>query len=287
MNSQFSHNIFSSFYLWFEAQLLDSNAKAYSTNESNVFQYVDFYDVPPTHCGYQGKFRQLVADQSVDVPNSGIFIDGSFVSGDSPNVYIDYDNGRVVLPQSSGNSLNITANSTIKEINTYMTEDDEEQLLLTSDFVDSSDTSTTNLFSKTAKRDEKMFVLPACFLRVVTTNNERLAFGGEDDSMTTIKAAVLAKDNYTIDGVLSLFADKEGTCIKRIPYEDYPYGVFHDVKSFPYSYSSFSSSYDASSYIEKVRTSKISDSISTEKVEKNVLIGFIEFDLSTYRYPRS
>jgi hypothetical protein len=286
MISQFSHNIFSSFYLWFEGQLVSSGSKAYSTNQSNSFEYVDFYDVPPSHYGYQGKFRQLVADHSVDVPNSGVFIDGSFVSGDSSDVYIDYNNGRVIVPQSSGSSLNITANNTVKEVNTYMTEDDEEQLLLTSDFIDSSDTSSTNLFSKTSKRDEKTYVLPACFLRIATTDNKRLALGGEDDTVTTIKVAVLAKDNYTIDAVLSFFADKKGTCIKRVPYENYPYGIFHDVKSFPYSYSDFSSSYDATSYIEEVKTSKVSESISAEKIEKNVLIGFIEFDLSTYRYPR-
>lgn len=286
MKSQFIHKVFPSFFLWFENKLLSSNSKAYVENMSNDFDYVDFADVPPSHHGYQGKFRQLVADQSVDTPNSGIFINGSFASGDSSNIYIDYDNGRVIVPQASGTSLNITANNTVKEINTYISEEDEEQIILTSDFIDSSNLSSTNLFSKTSKLDEKTYILPACFLRVVDSNNERLALGGEDDTKISVRAIVLAKDNYIIDGVLSLFNDSENECIKLFPFEDYPYGVFNDVKAFPYSYDSFISSYSDTCYVENVNTSKVISSISLEKLEKNVLLGFIDFELSIYRYPR-
>ena len=286
MITQFSHEVFSSFYLWFEGQLTSSGAKAYSTNQSNSFTYADFDDIPNSHQGYQGNFRGIVSDHNIDIPNSGIFINGGFVTGSNPDVYIDYLNGRVILPAASGSSLNITANNTVKEIQIYPTEDDEEQLIISSDFVDSCDVNSTYLSAKNENLNQKTYILPACFLRYVKTENESFSLGGEDDSKTRIRATVLAKDNYTIDGLLSLFADKERTCIKHIPFEDDPYGQYNSLKSFPYSYSEYISGYTKSSYIDNVNTSKLDYSISMNKMEKNLLIGFIDFDLSTLRFPR-
>jgi hypothetical protein len=287
MKAQFAHELISSFYLWFEGKLLSSDSKAYKTNQQNTFEYVNFKDIPSSYLGYQGRFRQLVADENVDVPNSGVFIDGSFVTGSSSDIFIDYNDGRVIVPQASGQNLNITANNTVKEINTYLSEEDEEQILLTSDFIDSSDLSSSNLFEKTSKRNKKTYILPACFIRLLNETNERLSFGGEDDTTTKVRVIVLAKTNYLLDGVLSLFANTETECVSRIPFEDFPYGYFHNLKNFPYSYSSLSSNYDSKTFIENVSTSKVVDSVSLDKIEENLLLGFIDFDLSTYRYPRA
>lgn len=287
MKPQFSHTLFSSFYLWFEAKLLSDSVSAYATDQSNVFEYTDFIEVPSSHYGYQGKFRQLTADSSVSKMNSGVFIDGGFVTGSNPDIYIDYNNGRVIVPSASGTGLTISANNTIKEVNLYVTEDDEEELIITSDFVDSAATSTTNLFSKTSKRDDKTYILPACFLQYVKEEGEPISFGGEEDTQTRIRAIVLAYDNFTLDGIFSAFANTRSSCFKRIPFEDYPYGQFDSVKSFPYSYSSFSSAYTPSSYIERVQTSKITSPEIVNKLDKNLIVGYIDFDISTWRYPRA
>ncbi len=148
MKTQFSHTILNSFYLWFERELLGNKSKAYKTNQSNSFKYIDFPDVPNSHLGYQGQFRQLVADYCVDQPNSGVFIDGGFVSGDSSDIYIDYNQGRVIVPLASGTGLDITANHTVKEVNTYISSDDEDNSLSPVIFVDSSDLTETYLFLK-------------------------------------------------------------------------------------------------------------------------------------------
>ena len=120
MKAQFDQDLLSSFYLWFENFLVKDKAQAYSTDNSNAFKYVDFPDIPSSHHGYQGQYRQLVAEQSVDVPNSGFFSDGGFVTGnydENGSVFTDYDNGRLIFPSASGTGLTLTANSTIKEVN--------------------------------------------------------------------------------------------------------------------------------------------------------------------------
>jgi hypothetical protein len=286
VKSQFSHELFLSFMLWFEKRLASTQGSAYITNQSNVFSYTDgFNDIPTSHRAYQGRFRGLVQEYDVTVPNSGIFINGGFVTGSNTGIYIDYLNGRVIVPAASGASLNITANNTIKEIQVYDYPDDEEQLILSSDFVDFTDQTTTYLTSQTNQVVENTYLLPACFLRYVTTENDYFSFGGEMDSQTRIRAVVIAKDNYLIDGVLSLFADTKGSCIARVPFENYPYGVFNSIKSFPYSYNSFVSGFGGKTFIDNVNTSKLDYSISMNKLEKNILVGFIDFDLSTFRVP--
>lgn len=286
MKAQFSHELLSSFYLWFENKLISSDSKAYKKDQSNSFVLTSFKDVPSTHVAYQGKFRQLVADQNIDKANSGIFVNSGFVTGANTGMYIDYNNGRVIFPVASGSGLSITANNTIKEINTYLTEDDEEQLLIQGDFVDSAAQSSTHLFSKTSKLNEKTYILPACFINIIKGDSEPLSFGGEVDTKTRIRVIVMALDNYTLVGTLSLFEDTQEEIIRHIPYSNFPYGPFNSLKSYPYSYSALSSQYSENSLIERVRTSKVTSPEIVNKFDKNVLIGFIDFDLSSYRFPR-
>ena len=71
MKAQFDQNLLSSFYLWLENRLLKDDTKAYITELNNDFRYVDFDDIPSDMIGYQGEYRQLVAEYNVDNVNSG------------------------------------------------------------------------------------------------------------------------------------------------------------------------------------------------------------------------
>ena len=104
MKAQFDQNILSSFYLWFENRLLNSNSKAYQIDLSNAFTSGTFPDIPATHIAFQGKYRQLVAEHNIDNPNSGFFLGNGFVTGnydENGGVFTDYDNGRLIFPQAS------------------------------------------------------------------------------------------------------------------------------------------------------------------------------------------
>ena len=101
---------------------------------SNTFKYVGFSDIPSSHYGYQGQFKQLVAEHSVDVPNSGFFSDGGLWQlCSNGNIFTDYDNGRIIVPAASGTGLTLTANSTVKEV-TYISYDGDLETILHSDF---------------------------------------------------------------------------------------------------------------------------------------------------------
>ena len=288
MKSQFDQDLLSSFYLWFENRLLGDKAEAYSVNMDNAFQYVDFPDIPSSHVGYQGKFRQLVPDHSVSQANSGFFQDGGFVTGnydENGGVYTDYNNGRLIFPVASGTSMTLTANSTVKEVNTYIANDSDLQMILQSDFKDGS---SPYQYQQTTELDEEIYFLPACFMSIASSDNEEFAFGGEENTQSRIRVMLLSFDNYILDSVLSLFRDTAREDITHIGYGDFPYGFSFSIKDFPYDYSVLidAQSDPRTSHIEKVTVSKVVSEELREKLNKNISISFMDFDLSTYRFPR-
>ena len=293
MKAQFDQNVLSSFYLWFENRLLNSNSKAYQIDLSNSFTSGAFPDIPPTHIAFQGKYRQLVAEHNIDNPNSGFFLGDGFVTGNydqNGGVFTDYDNGRLIFPQASGTfigSTALTANSTVKEVNTYITNDTDAQTILHSDFKDSA-TELPYQYGQTEQYDEQTYFLPACFISVASSDNTEFSFGGEEDTRTRMRVMVLSFDNYTLESVLSLFRDTVRRDITHIPYEDFPYGFSFSLKDYPYSYDNLvaAQSSPVKSHIEEVSVSKIVSESIREKLNKNISIGYIDFELCTYRFPR-
>jgi len=293
MKAQFDQNVLSSFYLWFENRLLGSSAKAYQINLDNAFTSGSFSDVPDTHIAFQGKYRSLVGEHNVDNPNSGFFLGNNFITGNydkNGGIFTDYENGRLIFPQASGaeiGSTALTANSTVKEVNTYITNDTDAQIILHSDFKDSA-TELPYQYGKTAEYDETTYFLPACFISVASSDNTEFSFGGEEDTRTRMRVMVLSFDNYTLDSVLSMFRDTVRRDITHIPYEDFPYGFSFSLKDFPYSYDNLvaSQSNPTKSHIQEVSVSKIVSERIRENLNKNISVGYIDFELCTYRFPR-
>ena len=99
---------------------------------------------------------------------------------------------------------------------------------------------------------------------------------------------VLSFDNYTLDSVLSLFRDSVRKDMTHVPYENFPYGFSFSIKDFPYSYNELisSESNPTKSHIESVLVSKIVSERIRESLNKNISVGYIDFELCTYRFPR-
>ena len=284
MNVQFDHILLSSFYLWFENELL--NANAYITGLENQFKKISAKDIPQNYYAYQGGYRQLVAESSIDSPNSGFYVNGNFIPSSGNGFWLDYNNGRIIVPKASGASLNITGLCSVKEINTYISNEEEEHLVMHGDFREEGQTNPY-WFGKEDKLDEKTYFLPACFISLGASDNDPFAFGGEETTKHRIKVLVLTQDNYLLDATLSKFRDCARKSFKLINYEDYPYGAFDSIKNEPYSYSEFISGIDnGCSPIDDVNSYKITSADLKAKLNKSFSVGFIDFDISTNRFPR-
>lgn len=290
MKAQFDQNILSSFYLWFENRLLRSDTKAYTTGLTNNFKYIDSNDVPADMVAYQGQYRQLVADHGIDVVNSGFQISGSFITGNADEnggVYTDYQNGRLLFPQASGTGLNISGTYSVKEVNTYIAHDNDADFIMHSDFIENGQDSPY-FYSDADSVGKEAYFLPACFISVLSSENSEFSFGGEEDTQTRIRVMVLTKNSYILDSVTSRLRDTVREKITHIPYEDFPYGYSYSIKDFPYKYDTLKSnqSNPVISHIRRVSVSKVVGDSLREDLNKDFLIAFVDFDLSTYRFPR-
>lgn len=291
MKAQFDQNLLSSFYLWLENRLLRDDTKAYVTDVENHFKHIEFNDVPSDMIGYQGQYRQLVAETGVDQSISGFYVGDDFVSADSSQnggVYIDYNNGRILFPESSGSGMTISGACTVKEVNTYISHDNDADFIMHSDFIEDGTGTDPYLYSKAAKLDEGTYFLPACFVSIASSSNEEFAMGGEEDTKTRIRVMVLTKNSYILDSIISRLRDTVREQITHIPYEEFPYGYSYSIKDYPYGYDALKAaqSNPTKSHIEKVSVSKVVSESTREELNRNFSIAFADFDLSTYRFPR-
>lgn len=213
---------------------------------------------------------------------SGPVFSDFLVSGSSGFV-MDFENGRIL---ETGGSLltdaDITGTFAVKDFNIYLTNDTEEDLILNSAF------ELNSRYEKSlsgVKPYDK--ILPAIFINSESMRNEGFAFGGEDKTVTSIKAVVMAENQYQLDGALSIFSDTRYKTFNHLPFTGHPITELGDVKDGLYNYNTTSTNLkNGEYYIEDVITSKLSER-TENSLPDSVKVGFIDFDVSINRFPRA
>jgi len=279
MIEQFQHKLTTSFVLWFDNFLL-KKGEAYSNTTGEFFYYAD-PRLDATYIAYGSPYKQWVTDSSITgatIP-TGVSINGSF-SGRNDGVVLDFDNGRALI-SGDVTSSTITGEFSVKDFSIYLTNDTEDDLVVENKYVVNSRIPSGPL-TYIAPYDD---VVPAIFLSTATSENHPFAFGGMENTAVRAKAVILAENTYQLDGVLSIFMDSVNEVVAELPMTGYPTTELGDLKNDSYSYTATKSGFSEGTpfYIEKVKTSKLSD--RTRNVLSNELyIGFIDFDLHQHRY---
>ena len=286
MNVGFDHDLLSSLYLWFDDRL-NYFAEAYQPEINHTFEYVDTLDVPSNYHAYYSPYRQFVSASDKIAVKNFVNINGSTVL-DRNGIYIDYNNGRVLVDTSvhgASKTLNITGDFAYKTVNVYITDETEENVILNSDFIISPVNQT--YLQTSGGFSSKIYTVPAVFLTLANSENKPFAFGGLDNTVSNIRAVVVADSNYTLDGILSIIRDSARTKFSLIDFEDFPYGEFSHIKSHPYKYDTLSKSSSSRCFIEEVIASKLTDR-SRERItsSKDYKIGFLDIQVSKPRNPR-
>ena len=99
---------------------------------------------------------------------------------------------------------------------------------------------------------------------------------------------IFAENLYQLDGVLSVFADSARSIFGNIPFTGSPLDEYGDVKSYystGYDYANVVSSTDAY-IVNETNVSKISDS-ANKVLPVDLFVGFVDFEIYKYRFPRS
>ena len=141
MKAQFDQKLLSSFYLWFDDRVV-RYGEAVESGINQKFYYSDnSVDLPSNQIAYYSPDRQFVSNM-VDV-SSGVYIKQDAESpyvfveqqpNTSTGLIIDNDQGRVILNSSMGSNLEISGDFSRKTLNTYITNESEEELLLNTRF---------------------------------------------------------------------------------------------------------------------------------------------------------
>jgi hypothetical protein len=271
-----------SFLLWFDNHLL-TQGEAFS-NKTGTLHYFDDSRLPSSYKAYASPYKQWVTDSSVTGSTNPTIPTSFMGSGRSDGIIFDFENGRIIETGNAfGETAVITGTFAVKDFNVYLTNETEEDLILENKYVQNS--RYTQSESGIKPYDQ---AVPAIFINQEVVNNVPFAFGGEDETRMTIKAVVLAEDTYSLDGVLSIFADSRHKNITLIPFSGHPATEYGDLDGGSYNYTGVEDSYKNSEeplYIENVTVSKLSDRAKKQAIG-DLKVGFIDFDVYQHRFPR-
>ena len=282
MKPQYKHELMTSFLLWFDHELLQEG-EAYSNKTGQLYSKSDSR-IPDSYSAFQSNYKQWVSDSSVTGTTNPV-IPTEFNGNSRSNGFIfDFENGRIIETGGATISTDITGTFAVKDFNVYLTNETEEDLILENKFQINSrygDLSMSGI-------DAYDKVVPAIFLNSEYMRNEGFAFGGEDLTKNIIKAVVISDSEYQLDGALSIFADTARKTFSKIPFSDHPSTEYGDIKGGTYNYLSLSNSHSSEIpyFIEDVTVSKFSERAQS-RLPGNLKVGFIDFDVSTSRFPRS
>jgi hypothetical protein len=278
MKPQYQHNVTTSFALWLDHYLLEKG-EAYS-NQTGTFTYYADPRISTTYKAFGSPYKQFVYDSTItgaSIP-SGVHVSGVFKSRND-GVVIDYINGRALISGVS-TGVAVTGSFAVKDFNIYLTNENEDDLILDNNL------DANKKFPWTGKYippyDQ---VAPAIFIANDSTYNAPFSFGGEDESRSFVKCVVFADNPYQLDGVLSIFADSKSSSFKYKDFTGYPLTEYGDIKNGAYSYDS-SATNQNDFFIDEVVCSKLKDSRARGGNAKSY-IGFIDFEVVKYRYPRA
>ena len=285
MKPTFTHNVINSFFLWFDNFLM-TKGEAYKTYTTKLYNYED----PRLGGGkvvYGSPYKQWVYDKNITgatIP-SGFTINNQFVPTGTSGMKIDFDNGRIIFNSGVSTSLNVTGTYSVKEVNSYITDQPEDNLIIENKFVTNSRFTVSENYIAPYNP-----VTPCIFASIETAHNTAFAFGGEDETKCIIKVVAFCENLYQLDGVLSVFGDSYNEIFSIIPMTGHPLGEFNEMKTgaYPtgYNYKNLSNAYNSQTlFISHVETSKIRDSVIKE-LNPILHIGFLDFEIKTYRYPR-
>lgn len=303
MKPQFQHEANTSFALWLD-QYLTCKGEAFSNHFDSLYYYEDERlpnypeDDQNGYISYNSPYKQWVYNSDIEgaaIP-TGVYVDTgdgvyNFCGRGQSGLIIDFDNGRVLFEGrhfgENYNKLNVEAEFAVKDVNIYLADDTEENIIIENKYDVNSRTAPEYLMGTGIKPYEK--VSPAAFISMERSQNEPFAFGGEDLTTLNYRVIFFAEDLYQLDGIMSLCTDAYNLAVKNIGYNSHPFNEYGDLKTGYYSYSEEVRNSEVCQplmFIEDTRSSKINDKL-TRKINPGLYLGFVDFEMSQARYPRA
>jgi|TARA_B100001964_G_C14145528_1_gene559519 hypothetical protein len=304
MKIQFENSLMSSFLLYVDNKVLKKGS-AY-TNHSGYF-----YPVTNSFRDYDvvaSPFKQFVYDTSVTGATvmSGIYYDTSTPTsttfdGRAHNQYkfikvgtsgfqsISHHEGSVYFDTGNfitNGSYRVSGEYSVKDFNTYITQENEEDLLFETKYYLKPKTNQT--MTGLAPDAEPY---PAIFLKSIGSVNEPFAFGGLDNTIVTARAVILSDSAYKLDAVCSILRDTARDYVPLMTSEELPFMAHGALTGLEYNYDTLKTNKvtnNSGIYISRVNVSKnVAKQSDMKNVNTNVFTAFVDFEFEHPRYPRT
>jgi hypothetical protein len=274
---QLSNSAIASFYLWAENKLL-KDGEAFHNYSSRLYYMPD--ERLPGYVTYSSPFKQWVYDQGILGAQVCSGISGSIsLSNYESGLQIDYVNGRVILPSSFGTGLTLSGSFSFKEINFYLPNETEEDVLTNSKFY---------LNSRFQQFPDSgiapyTYLNPATYVNLLNNYNEPFALGGTQEANFNLSLVTNTETMYQLDGANFVFSSMQDKSFPLLTIYEWPLNEFGNVKSGIYSSGYNYEVVKAEKclpgnlfYVEKVRCSKLSDKI---KLNDKLFVGIADIDI--------
>ena len=305
MIPQFQHEATTSFALWLDHHLT-YRAEAFSNKEGHLYYTPDerlpmYPEDPNGFVSYNSEYKQWVYDsdaQGAEIPE-GVYIDlgdgeYKFYERGQCGLIIDFENGRILLEGAyfpdNYDKLSIKASFSVKDINIYLTDDTEENLVIQNKY--NVNSRTVPNYGQGVGLQPYQQVAPAAFVSMERTNNTPFAFGGRRFNSSLLQSGIFAENLYQLDGAMSVCSDTFNMGILNAGYEMHPLDEYGDLKEGFFSYSKMVSDLQSCEkitpimFIDEVKASKISDRLS-KTTNPDLYLGFVDFEVNQARFPRS
>lgn len=279
-----------SFSIWLDHLIL-TKGEAFTTGEYPLY-YVEDEKLPNGYLSYSSPFKQWVWDSSVNaiIPTQ-IKSGENYLNIDDENYIVDYDNGRILI-KTSDSDLDLSAEFSYKDINVYLTEQSEDDLLIDKKFKENS----RNLITEGGITPYN-FTSPAIFLNFKESNSTPFELGGVDDVTYYVTATVITDDLFLMDSVCSILRNSKELLVPLIDNINnigsgacYPFGGYWSTDIGGYNYDSrilqkmYNNELDYC-YIKNTNIYSISNSLR-EELNLSQYVKFVDFELSAIYNPR-
>jgi hypothetical protein len=285
MLPQFDNIIMTSILLWLDNKIM-TKGEAYSNYQST------FYPLPNMYYGYYtygAPFKQMVIDSSITGANiiSGVYVSGVFtVPGQGTLSGIDAANGQLYFTSPISNPTTaLSGNYAVKDFNMYLTSKTEESLLFETQY---------QINPKTYQNPTGLPIgaetYPVIYLKYQGGKNKPLAFGGFDQTISFVRAVILADSVFALDAVTSIMRDTSRQLIPLIYPDEMPFNSLGSVTGSSFNYINLIKNKVVDSeyvYINEVNVTKTDTKLlnATNSLNRNVYSAFVDFELGKNRYP--
>jgi hypothetical protein len=274
MRVQYDNKLMSSFMLFLDNQI-QTRGLAY-TNYSGQF----FPVTSPIqgYSAYAAPFKQLCNDTSISGANvmTGVYLNGNFCNiGQSGLTAINHNEGAVYFSGQLPTNTVVSGRYAIKEIGMEITDEPESKLLFQTKYVQKS---KFNQVLSGLPLDTK--TIPIIFLKAQDTAAPHAAFGGVRDNKMTIRAVILAENEFQRVAACNIMKNLTFSGFPVI--SSLPFDYLGNFTGVNYNYTNVSVDTQGSPLITEVKVNRLSYQLEDDYRYLGKSSAMVDFSISTF-----